>query len=94
MSTALRGGKVKGRKDHTCTLCRRSIAKGDEHWAWVGVDCGKARTWRAHEVCMEVTSSWDEDDWECSFWVDFRQELKEYLAAKSPADTGTGGETG
>jgi len=81
MSETLRGGQVKGRKEYVCTLCRRKIEKGETHWYWVGVDCGKAWTQRAHNLCMKVTESWTDDEWEYSDYAEFRQELKEYIEA-------------
>jgi len=54
------------RKPHRCGVCEREIPVGEKHVARRGVDEDERRavTFRMHQRCAEITSDWDEGEWE------------------------------
>lgn len=76
MSETLRGGEAKAKKDHICDLCHLKILRGTKYIFNVGIDCGKAVTWRYHFICISKTRDLEPQDWENGVITgsDFRNE--------------------
>lgn len=67
----------KARKRHYCEVCGQDILIGETHVARSGAYDGKPRTVRMHFECEELSSRWDQQDWECHSPGDAERPVRE-----------------
>lgn len=62
--THFRDTTHKARKRHWCLVCNEAIEVGEVYAARTGVE-DVVYTFRMHLECKELSSDWDQEDWEC-----------------------------
>lgn len=63
--THIRDTQRKAKKQHSCFLCAKPIAIGEQYTERFGYCDREAVAMRMHGRCEAVTVGWDQTDWEC-----------------------------
>ena len=70
------------RKEHSCSLCRRTIRQGEKYRRGVGLDSGRAFTFKECRHCRAVMDLADPTGGECEYDLDVLGEWDAYGATE------------